>query len=247
MTSNRLVLDLETTDLLENPDACIITVGASLLDQKYNLLDRINNGEEVLINDHAYDITGLIQSMNPDARRMHEENGLIDALLDPNIPKFTLAEAEQMILDLMGRFDHLTTDGRVSLVGLGVGEFDRVFLRKFMPTLEAALHYRSHDYSSFAKIVQDLAPGIVDFGGAPFDGRAHTAQKDVDQTIRIINWYRQNLLLVNRSNPVQMKAITNRIISVLRYVVIDGNAVDIFDALTNTSDLESKIADAIST
>jgi oligoribonuclease len=65
---------------------------------------------------------------------------------------------------------------------------DRAFLRRYMPTLEAHLHYRNVDVSTLKELARRWRPDLI--GQAPDKLERHRALDDIIESIVELRFYR---------------------------------------------------------
>ena len=92
-----------------------------------------------------------LEQMGDFVRQMHATSGL-DAELEHGV---SLAEAELEVLEYVQRFVPL--ERTAPLGGNTIGT-DRMFIAKYMPTLDGFLHYRSIDVSSIKELSRRWFP-----------------------------------------------------------------------------------------
>jgi oligoribonuclease len=68
---------------------------------------------------------------------------------------------------------------------------DRKFIERYMPQLDAYLHYRLWDVSSFKEAAKRWAPDVV---AAVQKKGTHTALEDIRESIEEMRHYRQHLI-----------------------------------------------------
>ena len=86
-----------------------------------------------------------LENMGEFVRAMHTESGLIEEI--PN--GVSVAEAEYEVLEYV--LKHVPEEQKAPLAGNTIGT-DRAFLAKYMPRLDAHLHYRNVDVSSIKEL-----------------------------------------------------------------------------------------------
>lgn len=123
-----------------------------------------------------------LANMGDFVREMHESSGLLDELA----LGADLADAEQAVLDYI--VDHVPTAGSAPLAGNTIGT-DRAFLQRFMPRVDAHLHYRSVDVSSIKELARRWFPRI--YFNAPEKNGGHRALADILESIRELAYYRR--------------------------------------------------------
>ena len=160
-------LDLEVDELVEV--AVVIT--------NYDLVP-VDPGFTIVIkpDQSAFDHMGEF------VRDMHTASGLLDEI--PN--GVSLADAEYQVLEYILRFvpDH----GTAPLAGNTIGT-DRAFLAKYMPRVDAHLHYRNVDVSSIKELVRRWYPRV--YYSSPAKTGNHRALADVQESIEELRYYRE--------------------------------------------------------
>ena len=160
-------LNLEVDELVE--------VAVVITDYDLNMVDP---GFSIVINPSAE----ALDNMNDFVRNMHATSGL-----DAEIPNgVTLADAEFQVLEYIQRFvpDH----GTAPLAGNTIGT-DRAFIAKYMPRVDAHLHYRNVDVSSIKELTRHWFPRI--YFQAPAKNGGHRALADILESIRELDYYRK--------------------------------------------------------
>ncbi|AYF97059.1 oligoribonuclease [Protaetiibacter intestinalis] len=115
-------------------------------------------------------------------REMHTASGLIDEI--PN--GVSLAEAEYEVLEYILKF--VPDNGTAPLAGNTIGT-DRAFIAKFMPRVDAHLHYRNVDVSSIKELSRRWYPRI--YFQSPAKNGGHRALADILESIRELDYYRR--------------------------------------------------------
>jgi oligoribonuclease len=174
-------LDLAVDELVE--------VAVVITDYELQPLD---DGFSVVINP---DRTAL-DNMGEFVTNMHRESGLLDEI--PNGK--SLAEAEYEVLEYILRF--IPDAATAPLAGNTIGT-DRMFLAKFMPRVDAHLHYRSVDVSSIKELSRRWYPRA--FFHAPVKHGGHRALADILESIRELAYYR-SLVFVEQPGPTSEQA-----------------------------------------
>jgi len=123
-----------------------------------------------------------IDNMNDFVRNMHTESGLINEI--PN--GVSLADAEYAVHEYILRF--VPAVGHAPLAGNTIGT-DRAFINKFMPRVDAHLHYRSVDVSSIKELSRRWFPRV--YFNAPKKDGGHRALADILESIRELDYYRK--------------------------------------------------------
>jgi len=172
--NDRLVwIDLEMTGLDPERDrileiACVITDGElSLLAKGPSLA--IHQPEDVLA------------AMDAWCQEHHEHSGLLARVRASTI---SLAKAEEEVLRFVQRW---TEQGQAPLAGNSV-HVDRRFLARWMPRLEAWLHYRIIDVSTIKELARRWY-GIE----PPAKRESHRALEDILESIEELRFYRRTI------------------------------------------------------
>ena len=123
-----------------------------------------------------------LDTMNDFVRNMHTESGLITEI--PN--GVSLADAEYAVLEYI--LAHVPAEQSAPLAGNTIGT-DRAFLNKYMPRVDAHLHYRSIDVSSIKELSRRWFPRV--YFNAPAKNGGHRALADILESIRELEYYRK--------------------------------------------------------
>ena len=160
-------LDLEVDELVEV--AVVVT--------NYDLVP-LDPGFSIVIkpDQSAFDHMGEF------VRDMHTSSGLLEEI--PN--GVTLADAEYQVLEYILRF--VSEHGTAPLAGNTIGT-DRAFLAKYMPRVDAHLHYRNVDVSSIKELTRRWFPRI--YFQAPAKNGGHRALADIRESIAELRYYRE--------------------------------------------------------
>lgn len=173
--SDELVwIDCEMTGLDLSTDA-LIEVAVLVTDGELNVL---GEGVDVLIKPTDEALAGMADVV----REMHTASGLLDDLSSGT----TLEEATRIALDYIR--EHVPTARKAPLAGNTIGT-DRAFLARDMPELEAWVHYRNVDVSSFKELARRWYPRV--FFQAPKKQGNHRALADIQESIEELRYYRE--------------------------------------------------------
>ena len=123
-----------------------------------------------------------LDHMGDFVRKMHTTSGLIEEI--PNGK--SLAEAEYEVMEYILRF--VPNEQKAPLAGNSIGT-DRMFLAKYMPRLDAHLHYRNVDVSSIKELARRWFPRV--YFNAPAKNGGHRALADILESIRELDYYRR--------------------------------------------------------
>lgn len=128
-----------------------------------------------------------LEHMNSYVRSMHTASGLLAEI--PN--GVTVAEAERRVMEYVL---HHNPDPMTAQIGGNTIHMDRRFLAKYMPTLDAHLHYRSVDVSTIKELAMRWFPDV--FESMPPKNGNHRALADAIESIRELDFYRTVLFAV---------------------------------------------------
>ena len=158
---------------------CLVEVAVVITNDELEVLDE---GLDIVIKPRP----DSLANMNDFVRNMHTTSGLINEFEEG----LDLADAEQVVLEYIKRF---VPDAKTApLAGNTIGT-DRMFLNRYMPELDAHLHYRNIDVSSLKELARRWYPRVY-FNSPSKDG-GHRALADIQESIRELDYYRQALLV----------------------------------------------------
>jgi len=172
--NDRLVwIDLEMTGLDPSYDeiceiACIVTDGE---------LNELDEGITLVVKPSDTPLS----TMDDIVVQMHHDSGLIDEIPSGT----TVADAQQQVLDYITA--HVPEARKAPLAGSSV-YVDRGFLARYMPDLDAHLHYRLVDVSSIKEITKRWYPRA--FFATPEKSGNHRALGDIKDSIAELRYYR---------------------------------------------------------
>jgi oligoribonuclease len=170
-------IDLEMTGL--DPDTDVIVEIATIVTD--GSLEHVEHGPDLVVAAPATALDGMAEVV----RRMHSASGLIDEI---RATDRTVADAEAATLEFVRT--HVPAPSTAPLTGNRV-HADRAFLRRYMPTLEAYLHYRNVDVSTLKELVRRWRPSLLD--AAPAKQERHRALDDIVESIAELRFYRDAL------------------------------------------------------
>jgi oligoribonuclease len=172
--ADRLVwIDCEMTGLDLSVDE-LVEVAVVITDFDLKPLDP---GFDVIIRPSS----AALNQMGDVVTEMHTTSGLLVSMRDGT----SLEEAEAQVLEYLARF---TSPGQAPIAGNTIGT-DRAFLAKYMPRVDAHLHYRSIDVSSIKELVKRWYPRV--YYNAPAKHGGHRALADILESIRELDYYRR--------------------------------------------------------
>ena len=190
-SENLVWIDCEMTGLDVEKD-CLVEIAVLVTDSELNILDE---GLSVVIKPRSDSLEGMGEFVT----NMHKESGLLE-LLDDGLP---IEQAETEILEYIKRF---APEARSApLAGNSIGT-DRMFLNRYMPTLDAHLHYRNVDVSSIKELVRRWYPKV--YFQLPKKSGGHRALSDIRESIAELVYYRKTVL-VEAPGPTSDQAKTS--------------------------------------
>ena len=127
---------------------------------------------------------GLLDQMDSWNKGTHGRSGLIDKV---KVSTINEVDAEKQILVFLAAY---VPKGTSPLCGNTISQ-DRRFLVKYMPKLEAFLHYRNVDVSTFKELAKRWNPAVY---SAFKKQQSHTALADVHESIDELEHYRTHFL-----------------------------------------------------
>lgn len=177
-SQNNLVwIDLEMSGLEVETDT-ILEIATIVTDSQLKVIDE---GPELVISQPDE----VLDGMDEWNTRHHGASGLTEAVRESEL---TMKAAERQTLDFIARHCHRDT---APLCGNSVWQ-DRRFLAKYMPKLEAYLHYRIIDVSSVKEVVRRWYPDEV---SPPSKQQSHRALDDIRDSIRELRYYRSEVFV----------------------------------------------------
>jgi oligoribonuclease len=170
-------IDLEMTGL--EPETDVIVEIATIITD--GTLNHVEPGPDLLVAAPA----AALEQMADVVRQMHTDSGLLEQL--QHVDR-TAQEAEAETLAFVRT--HVPEPAIAPLAGNSV-HADRMFLRRYMPTLEAHLHYRNVDVSTLKELARRWRPQLL--GQAPAKSERHRALEDINESIAELRFYRDAL------------------------------------------------------
>lgn len=174
---NRLVwIDLEMSGL-ELEMHVIMEIASVITDDRLRIVAR---GPDIAIN-HPQKTLSLMDEWS---LRHHQSSGLLDRA---EASPYNCQRAEKETIEFLSRY---CQKGESPLCGNSVWQ-DRRFLERYMPRLEAFLHYRNIDVSSIKELAKRWYPTIPAFKKK----KAHLAMSDIEESIKELKYYRENVFI----------------------------------------------------
>lgn len=128
----------------------------------------------------------LLKAMDAWNQKQHAKSGLIELVKNS---KITLKKAEKLTLDFIKQY---CFPKKASLCGNAVYH-DRRFIIKYMPKLDAFLHYRMVDVTTLKILVEQWYPKNKEI---PKKKDSHRALDDIRESIEELRFYRENYFKV---------------------------------------------------
>lgn len=144
-------------------------------------LQPLHPGFEIVIHPGETALAG----MNSFVRNMHEASGLLPRIASG----VTVAEAEKRVLAYLA--NHVPAGCKPIVAGNTIG-MDRRFISRYMPALDARLHYRSIDVSTIKELSRQWHPAA--FSRAPEKRGGHRALADIAESIQELAYFREAVL-----------------------------------------------------
>ena len=170
-------MDLEMTGL-DPATEVIVEIATLITDDELNV---VAEGPDLVIHQPET----MLVAMDPFVVQMHTSSGLLTAIRESTI---TLEQAGAQTLEFIKK--HVPEPRTIPLCGNSIGT-DRRFLAKYLPEIENYLHYRSVDVSTIKELVKRWYPGLEI--SRPTKAGAHRALDDVQESIRELKFYRENV------------------------------------------------------
>ena len=171
-------IDCEMTGLNLDVDE-LVEVAVIITDSELNA---VHEGFDIVINPSA----AAMANMGEFVTNMHTSSGLIEEI--PN--GVSLEEAQAQVLAYIN--EHVPEGQKPPMCGNSIGT-DRAFIVRYMPKVDARLHYRNIDVSSLKELSRRWYPRVY-FNSPTKDG-GHRALADIQESIRELDYYRQALLV----------------------------------------------------
>jgi oligoribonuclease len=169
-------MDLEMTGL-DDKTCTIVQIATIITDEELNEIA----SDDIVI----WQPESALETMSPFVRKMHTDNGLLDRVRASDV---SLEDAERKTMEML--MAHVPFR-RGILAGNSIWQ-DRRFLLRYMPLLEASLHYRQIDVSTL-KVMCGAWWGNK--GLPPPKKSSHTALEDIRASIDELKYYRAHCLV----------------------------------------------------
>ncbi len=170
-------IDMEMTGLDPGKER-IIEIATILTDGN---LTEIGVGPDMVI--HVED--PVLAAMDDWNRTHHKASGLTERVKSSTV---TDGDAEAQTLAFINQ--HVGAKERPVLAGNSIHQ-DRRFIRKYMPKLDARLHYRMVDVSTIKELARRWFPAII--AKQPAKKDTHRALDDIRESIDELRYYRAHV------------------------------------------------------
>jgi len=124
----------------------------------------------------------ILNTMNPWCVHHHGESGLTKSCRESTI---TVEVAEAQVFKFL---EAHTKSGQCPMAGNSI-YMDRMFIAKYMPRVNAHLHYRNIDVSTIKELTRRWYP--KEFFAAPRKQFKHRTLSDIQESIEELKYYRQ--------------------------------------------------------
>jgi oligoribonuclease len=181
-------IDCEMTGLNPQVDE-LVEIAVVITDSELNLVDE---GIDLVIKPSDESLA----QMNDFVRNMHTESGLINELENG----LSLPETEKLVLEYIQRF--IPEAKESPLAGNTIGT-DRMFISRYLPAVDAHLHYRNIDVSSIKELTRRWYPRV--YFQLPKKDGGHRALADILESIKELKYYR-NTVFVELPGPTTVEA-----------------------------------------
>ena len=176
--NNLVWIDMEMTGLIPESDR-IIEIAMVVTDKELNV---IREGPVLIV--HQPD--SVLEGMDAWNKSTHAKSGLIDKVKASTLDE---AAAEGQALDFLKEYVPAATS---PLCGNSICQ-DRRFMARWLPRLEAYMHYRNLDVSTLKELVRrwkpEVAKGMVKHN-------KHEALADILESIEELKYYRKTVMTI---------------------------------------------------
>jgi oligoribonuclease len=146
-------------------------------------LNRLDDGIDIVISATPSQLVG----MDTFVRDMHTSSGLLDEIRHTAT---SVEQAEDAVMEYLESY--VPEPGKAPLCGNTIAT-DRSFIAKYMPRLDAHLHYRMIDVSSIKELSRRWYPRA--YYNAPAKNGGHRALADITESIDELRYYRSTVMV----------------------------------------------------
>jgi len=194
-SDNLVWIDCEMTGLNLEKDT-LVEVAVVITNSELEIMDE---GIDVVIKPADQSL----ENMSDFVRQMHTDSGLIDELENG----VSLEAAQQIVIEYIKQF--VPNAKEAPLAGNSIGT-DRMFIQKYMPEVDAHLHYRNVDVSSIKELARRWYPRV--YFQLPKKAGGHRALADILESITELRYYRESVLVpAPGPSSEEAKAAANRV------------------------------------
>jgi oligoribonuclease len=158
----------------------LVEIAVVVTDAELNHLDE---GIDIVISASPTELVG----MDAFVRDMHTSSGLLDEIRHTAT---TVQQAEDAVMEYLEKF--VPEAGKAPLCGNTIAT-DRSFIARYMPRLDAHLHYRMIDVSSIKELARRWYPRA--YYNAPAKNGGHRALADITESINELRYYRSTVMV----------------------------------------------------
>lgn len=175
--NNLVWLDMEMTGL-DHSQNVILEVATIITDSNLNILAQ---SPSYAIFQPEYEL----EKMDRWNVSTHTKSGLLDRV------KISVQTVEQVEKNILQLFKKYVEKGKSPLCGNTIHQ-DRKFISKYMPKLDAYLHYRNLDVSTLKELAKRWYPNC--YNGFKKQNK-HEALADIIESINELKYYRENMFI----------------------------------------------------
>jgi oligoribonuclease len=146
-------------------------------------LNRLDDGIDIVISATPSQLVG----MDSFVREMHTSSGLLDAIRHAGT---SVQQAEDLVLEYIEKY--VPEPRKAPLCGNTIAT-DRAFITRYMPRLDAHLHYRMIDVSTIKELSRRWYPRA--YYNAPAKNGGHRALADILESIDELRYYRATVMV----------------------------------------------------
>lgn len=191
-------VDLESTGLIPESDP-ILELGIVLTDSVGRVI-RDCAREWLVFDFDDFWYTRALSRMPEVVAQMHFESGLASEIAgmtshpdrEKMSPRYVMKEALHWLRGMVG-------PGQIPMAGSTI-HFDRAFLKKQMPDLEAWFHYRNEDVSSVREFARRVNWSVVE--NQPRAAKGHRVLSDLSDSIKLYRYFIENFFVLDDPKAV---------------------------------------------